>query len=75
MISWAFFYDRFGTDIGICDNGDGTFTTHFETYAGPPLIGWLMQFGARIEVISPDSLRKSVEEQARQITELYSKRG
>ena len=69
------FYDRFGTDIGVCDNGDGTFTTHFETYAGPPLIGWLMQFGARIEVISPDSLRKSVEEQARQITELYSKRG
>lgn len=66
-------YDRFGTDVGITDNGDGTFTTRFETYVGPPLLGWLMQFGSRIEILSPESLRDEIEKQARSIAELYVK--
>ncbi len=66
-------YDRFGTDIGITDNGDGTFTTRFETYAGPPLTGWLMQFGSRIEVLTPEPLREEIAKQAKNIAELYAK--
>lgn len=66
-------YDKFGTDVGITDNGDGTFTTRFETYVGPPLIGWLMQFGSRIEVLAPESLREEIEMQARRIAEVYAK--
>lgn len=65
-------YDRFGKDISVLDNGDGTFNTHFETYAGPPLIGWIMQFSDKIEVLEPKLLRSAVCEQAKKIAQIYS---
>ena len=51
--------DRFGTDVRITDNHDGTFTASFS--ASPNGVKfWALQYLPYIEVLSPQSLRDSI---------------
>lgn len=61
---------------------DGIFIRHFdneetfrfstEAMVSDGLVGWLMQFGGDIKVLSPESLRQSVLEKAQRMTEVYN---
>lgn len=63
---------------------DGIFIRHFdneetfrfstEALVSDGLVGWLMQFGGDIKVLSPETLKQSVLEKAKKLTEKYNKR-
>ena len=62
--------DRFGQDIIMAPGSQDTFVVHFKAAVSPTFLSWLIGFGNRAKVISPDwvidemrCLMKQVEEQ------------
>lgn len=64
--------DRFGQNGEIKKAGD---TDHFrivtKSIVSDGLVSWIMQFGDKIKVIAPESLKKDIAEKAERIAELY----
>ncbi|MHB1453230.1 MAG: helix-turn-helix transcriptional regulator [Saccharofermentanales bacterium] len=48
--------DRFGRDVLIDRIGDGTFQISVRVELSDVFLGWLLQFGSKVRVISPESL-------------------
>lgn len=67
--------DRFGDDCKIRkvskDNKE-SFILDTKCVCSEGLVSWIMQFGNKVEVINPESLRNDVREKAISITETYS---
>lgn len=64
--------DRFGTDVSIRKTEDGErFTLTAKCVVSEGLVSWIMQFGSKIEVISPKSLREDVKKRAEDIMAIY----
>lgn len=65
--------DRFGDRIFIRNGGEDHFSfgTHAQVSEG--LVGWLLQFGDAIEVLSPLSLRHQLYKKAATLEKIYSK--
>ena len=51
--------DRFGVDVKLHKNGDA-FEISVEISNSPVFLSWIAQYGAKAEIISPDSLRDSM---------------
>lgn len=69
-------FDRFGEDSklsAVRDDIEDTFTVSAKCVFSDGLISWLMQFGSKIEVISPVSLRESLIKKAEEILIIYNK--
>ena len=67
--------DRFGDDCDIikaANDTSGTFLLDTSCVCSEGLVSWLMQFGSRVEVLSPESLKKDITEKAAAILELYN---
>ena len=65
--------DKFTGDIFIRhSNGEQTFRFTTEALISDGLVGWLMQFGGDIKVLSPETLKQSVLEKAQKLTEIYN---
>lgn len=64
--------DRFGTGVFItkCENED-CFRMRTKIAVSEGLISWIMQFGNKIEVIEPASLRNQIKEKAQEIFDVY----
>ena len=56
--------DRFGESIFIRDGGDGSFVFTVSAQVSEGLIGWLLQFGDGMEVLSPPGLREQMRQKA-----------
>lgn len=64
--------DRFGADIMIRhENGAPTFRFSTDAIVSEGLVGWLMQFGGRVRVLSPKSLKTDVAERINELKEAY----
>lgn len=64
--------DRFGTDNTIKKGEkDGHFIFSTRCIVSEGLVSWIMQFGSKIEVISPRSLKEDVKNKAEEIMNLY----
>lgn len=64
--------DRFGTDVIITKGRrESFFTLQTEGIISDGLVSWLMQFSARIEVVSPPALRERLQKRAREILSVY----
>ena len=63
--------DRFSEKIHITGRDDGRFTFRTKALVSDGLVGWLMQFGTDIEVLSPDVLRKTLSERIEAMAKLY----
>ncbi len=64
--------DKFSDGIFIRHlNGDDTFRFTTEALISDGLVGWLMQFGGDIKVLSPESLKQSVIENAEKLVGIY----
>lgn len=64
--------DRFGGGEDIVkDKRDGRFIISVPCVISEGLVSWIMQFGDKIEVLSPESLKKDVKEKAENIYKLY----
>jgi predicted DNA-binding transcriptional regulator YafY len=53
-------------------DGEESFRFSADALLSDGLVGWLMQFGGDIKVLSPESLRKSVLEKAQRMIEIYN---
>lgn len=65
--------DRFGTGALITRNAndDERFRMRIKIVVSEGLVSWIMQFGNKIEVIEPLSLRRQVKERAMEVLSVY----
>lgn len=50
-------YDRFGEGISMMEAGDGKLAASVKVQISPTFWGWLFQFGNKMKVISPESVK------------------
>ena len=68
--------DRFGDDCEISKSAydvSDTFVLETSCVCSEGLVSWLMQFGSKVEVISPDSLKNDIIEKTQAILDVYNK--
>ena len=63
--------DRFGENIHIIERENGKFAFRIKALLSEGLVGWLMQFGTDIEVISPETLRQTIKEHIEAMSKMY----
>ena len=60
-------YDKFGEDLFICHADEDKLRIKVTIQVSPPFWGWLMQFGGRMKIVSPEGLKPDID-----VTELYT---
>ena len=60
------FFDRFGTNLVTRKREDGYETT-LPVMVSPPFFGWLMSFGDRVRIVSPESVKNELTDLAKQV--------
>ena len=63
--------DRFGTDLKARRVGENHFTVTVQVAVSDGFVDWIMRFGSKITVKSPNELRERVKEKALSIYEMY----
>ena len=63
--------DRFGENVKIQKYDDDHFVLRTNVAASDGLVSWIVQFGSRVKVKSPNDLVYSVKQNAISILELY----
>lgn len=63
--------DRFSDEISVCKLTEETFSFSTEVIISDGLISWLLQFGADVEVIKPESLRNRIAEKINELARIY----
>ena len=63
--------DRFGQDVPMRAAGDEWVIIRAEAAVSEGLLSWVLQFGDRIEVLGPPSLRNDIRAKARSLRKLY----
>ena len=63
--------DRFGSKVPLTAVDTEHFKTTINAAVSDGLISWIMNFGGKIKVLSPNSLAQSVKERATEIAKLY----
>ena len=66
--------DQFGNDIFIRKADEGKFRFSADALISDGLIGWIMQFGGKVKVISPESLKNDVSKIAEELANIYKSR-
>ena len=65
------FLDKFGDSVNIVEQTEQTFTVRAKVYSSSGLVEWLMQYGDRVTVISPEDLKQQVVERIQKMRKLY----
>ena len=68
--------DRFGDDCDITKahiDMEESFILETSCVCSEGLVSWLMQFGDKVEVLSPESLKRDITEKAEAILKVYGK--
>lgn len=63
--------DRFGENVHIARLSDNRFVLYAEVAVGEGLLSWIMQFGAKIQVRKPESLKKMLMDKVEEIRQAY----
>ena len=63
--------DRFGEDIRIMRVNDEKFKLTADAAVSEGLVSWIMQFGGKMQVAKPQSLKKMVMQRASDVMKLY----
>jgi len=63
--------DRFGENANFIKVNDNNFKLTIEANLSEGLISWILQFGAKVEVLYPESLREEIKKRALELVELY----
>lgn len=64
-------FDRFGTEIPIIKKDENRFLCCVKVAVSPHFLSWMMSFGKKAKIISPEYLVDEMYRFARDITELY----
>lgn len=63
--------DRFGKEVSIRADGDAHFIASLKVELSPIFLGWLFQFGDKVEVLSPPAVKEQLRAQAEKILKKY----
>lgn len=63
--------DKFGDSVNIKKYGDEKFKIIINAAVSDGLVSWVMQYGGRIEVKKPDSLKKMIVDRVEEIKKVY----
>ena len=63
--------DRFGKDVMLVPDGDDHFILAAQISVSPVFLGWLLSFGTRVEILSPQSVRDEYRALLLQTIQLY----
>ncbi len=66
-------FDRFGTDVPIIKKDEGHFICYLKVAVSQQFLSWIMSFGKKAKIISPDYVVEEMYQLARDITEIYEK--
>ena len=64
--------DRFGTDVTILNHGD-KFEFCTKVMVSPTFFSWVLGFGNKMKILSPDDVAKQAADIAAEVVELYKK--
>lgn len=64
-------FDRFGKNITVTIEDAEHFSVNQAVTVSPVLFGWIFQFGEKMEITSPESVRKAFKEHIRAVAEKY----
>lgn len=64
-------FDRFGTDVTIIKKGEDRFMTRVKVALSPQFLSWIMSFGSKVKIISPDFVIDELKTLAQNIYEIY----
>ena len=68
---WDIVRDRFGEDVMVIERTDDTFTIATTAALSEGLTSWILQYGNRMRVESPKSLKEDVLEKAKATVAAY----
>ena len=63
--------DKFGSDVPLEQAGGDSFTVTAEVYAGEGFAEWVLQYGGRVRVLSPEPLRQEIVRRIREMSLVY----
>lgn len=63
--------DRFGVDVTVLSNKEDCFVFSTKVMISPTFFSWIMGFGNKMKVLSPDSVADRLVELSREIIECY----
>ena len=64
--------DLFGNRLAILGTDEDTFTVRVKAATSEGFIGWVLKFGTKMQVLSPQHVRETVQETARAVAEQYA---
>ncbi|MBE7015281.1 MAG: WYL domain-containing protein [Ruminococcaceae bacterium] len=64
-------YDRFGTDIPIIRKDDEHFVCRVNVAASTQFLSWVISFGNRVKIISPENVRADMAKLLSDISQMY----
>ncbi len=65
-------FDKFGTDIPIIKSDETHFICHVNVAVSPQFLGWIMSFGNRAKLISPDSVISDLKKLLSDVNDVYN---
>ena len=57
--------DRFGTDVWIVPDDKGHFIASFEAYYNQQFVGWVLNLGNKVKILSPEFMSDHISYYAR----------
>ncbi len=66
-------FDRFGADVPIIKSDEEHFICHVKVAVSPIFLSWVMSFGKRAKILSPEHIVEEMYKLARDIAEIYEK--
>lgn len=65
-------FDRFGSNANVRVLNEDCFSIRDEAFVNEGLVSWIVQFGDRIKVLEPESLKEMVKNRAKSVYDLYN---
>ncbi len=66
-------FDRFGTDIPVVKTDENHFLCRVKVAVSPHFLAWLVGFGDKVKILSPDFVVEEMYQLAKEITKIYEK--
>ena len=64
-------YDRFGADVPIVKSDEQHFICHVKVAVSPHFLSWIISFGNRAEILSPDTVVEQLYSLLRETSKVY----
>ena len=66
-------FDRFGADVPIIKSDEEHFICHVKVAVSPHFLSWVMSFGTKAKIISPDHVADKMYNLAKDVLQIYSR--